>query len=156
MCILFTTVKLVRALSYVLSYRCSSRIRTSGRSLPRTFTDVMVDGSARIVDYYDIGQMLERDLFGGCWELTSPSKNMTMAPECVFVYPSIETRYGRILNARESYIDARGAHIVMHGAHKARIVRTFLTSERPGKLPRLCEEDSSSDEDEEPEMFARC
>jgi hypothetical protein len=89
MCVLFTTVELVRALSYLLSYRCSATARRSGRTLPRAITDVLVDGSTRIVDYWDIGQLLERHLFGGCWELTSPSRNMTMATEHVYVYPSI-------------------------------------------------------------------
>ena len=165
MFVLFVTEKILHEMFHLLNRRASPQMTERTNIPARDKRDTMLDGKEQIVEYTDFGTMLERDMLGGCWDLSSEQKALLMMPEFIVVYPSPATKVGRYLDPTTSSIDGHGAVLNLYGVYKSTTVPNFVTSMIKGSYPRLSYNlrlgSSSIDENDEGEdegadvMFAR-
>jgi hypothetical protein len=150
---LFIAAKLTHEVSHILHYQCSPSLRgdcfrtTIGKAvedLVKEKFDNRTRTTIQPVLYNDLGELVERNLFGGLVEAKFSNTDNYMDIEHCAIYPSKGTRYGH-------YVDciATIANIISGSSFKFILGDEFYSSKKPSfsRAIRVCGDSSRRDSD---------
>jgi hypothetical protein len=90
-----------------------------------------VEGKRFIVPYTDFGTLMEHDLLGGVWDLTSRNRKHFMSLDAVVIYPSTRSTLGAYLDPANTSISSENIDVRTLGPYRSRTVPKVSTSQRP-------------------------
>jgi hypothetical protein len=117
-CILFIGIKILHEMLHLLHRRCSNKARKN-RTPIKVIKDELVSGDSLDSVYSDLGELIEKDLFGGLWHMTSLKDHVAdqMQFGCIVIYPSNKDPIGRFLDVANSIITPSEVLIMYSGVH---------------------------------------